>query len=133
MGQSIPFPEEPATVISRASRLDKIPPYLFGEIAALKRKAIAEGRDLVDLGIGDPDQPTPEPIVEALAAAAKNPETHRYDESAAGWTPFLEAVGTWFRRRFDVRIDPAAEAMLLIGSKEGLSHLAWAYIEAGDI
>jgi LL-diaminopimelate aminotransferase len=120
-------------VISRASRLDKIPPYLFGEIAALKRKAIAEGRDLVDLGIGDPDQPTPEPIVEALAAAAKNPETHRYDESAAGWTPFLDAVGTWFRRRFDVTIDPATEAMLLIGSKEGLSHLAWAYIEAGDI
>ncbi len=120
-------------MISRASRLEKIPPYLFGEIAALKRKAIAEGRDLVDLGIGDPDQPTPEPIIEALTRAAKNPETHRYDESNAGWTPFLEAVGTWFQRRFDVTIDPATEAMLLIGSKEGLSHLAWAYIEAGDI
>ncbi len=120
-------------MISRASRLDKIPPYLFGEIAALKRKAIAEGRDLVDLGIGDPDQPTPEPIIEALAKAAKNPETHRYDETNAGWTPFLEAVATWFRRRFDVPIDPATEAMLLIGSKEGLSHLAWAYIDPGDL
>ena len=120
-------------MISRASRLDKIPPYLFGEIAALKRKALSEGRDLVDLGIGDPDQPTPEPIIEALAKAARNPETHRYDESNAGWTPFLEAVGTWFRRRFDVSIDPATEAMLLIGSKEGLSHLAWAYIEPGDV
>jgi len=120
-------------VIARASRLEKIPPYLFGEIAALKRKAIAEGRDLVDLGIGDPDQPTPEPIIDALAVAARNPETHRYDESSAGWTAFLEAVGTWFQRRFGVAIDPATEAMLLIGSKEGLSHLAWAYIEAGDI
>ena len=120
-------------MISRASRLDKIPPYLFGEIAALKRKALSEGRDLVDLGIGDPDQPTPPPIIEALAAAARNPETHRYDESSAGWTPFLDAVATWFRRRFDVAIDPATEAMLLIGSKEGLSHLAWAYIEPGDI
>jgi LL-diaminopimelate aminotransferase len=120
-------------LITRASRLEKIPPYLFGEIAALKRKALAEGRDLVDLGIGDPDQPTPEPIIEALAKAAHNPETHRYDETNAGWTPFLEAVSTWFQRRFDVAIDPATESMLLIGSKEGLSHLAWAYIESGDI
>src|SRR2546423_13000931 len=111
--------EEDPAVIARARRLEKIPPYLFGEIAALKRKALAEGRDLIDLGIGDPDQPTPEPIVEALAKAAHNPETHRYDETPAGWTPFLEAVSTWFRKRFEVPIDPAAEAMLLIGSKEG--------------
>ena len=120
-------------MIARASRLDKIPPYLFGEIAALKRKAVAEGRDLVDLGIGDPDQPTPASIIEALAKAAHDPETHRYDETNAGWTPFLEAVGTWFQKRFGVAIDPATEAMLLIGSKEGLSHLAWAFIDPGDI
>lgn len=120
-------------MITRASRLEKIPPYLFGEIAALKRKALAEGRDLIDLGIGDPDQPTPGPIIDALAKAAHNPETHRYDETNAGWTPFLEAVSTWFKRRFDVSIDPATESMLLIGSKEGLSHLAWAYIESGDL
>ena len=125
--------EGDSPVIERASRLDKIPPYLFGEIAALKRKAIAEGRDLIDLGIGDPDQPTPTSIIEALAKAARNPETHRYDETNAGWTPFLEAVGTWFEKRFGVKIDPVTEAMLLIGSKEGLSHLAWAYIEEGDI
>lgn len=120
-------------MIARASRLEKIPPYLFGEIAALKRKAIAEGRDLIDLGIGDPDQPTPESIITALADAARNPETHRYDETPAGWVPFLEAVEMWFQQRFGVAIDPATEAMLLIGSKEGLSHLAWAYIEAGDV
>lgn len=120
-------------MITRAKRLDKIPPYLFGEIAALKRQAIAEGRDLIDLGIGDPDQPTPEPIIKALNEAAHNPETHRYDETPAGWTPFLEAVTTWAKRRFGVELDPATEAMLLIGSKEGLSHLAWAYIDPGDI
>lgn len=127
------FQEDRSHVISRASRLDKIPPYLFGEIAALKRQALAEGRDLIDLGIGDPDQPTPESIIDALAVAARNPETHRYDETNAGWTPFLEAVSVWFERRFGVPIDAGTEAMLLIGSKEGLSHLAWAYIDAGDI
>ena len=97
-------------MIARASRLDKIPPYLFGEIAALKRKAVAEGRDLVDLGIGDPDQPTPASIIEALAKAAHDPETHRYDETNAGWTPFLEAVGTWFQKRFGVAIDQIGRA-----------------------
>ena len=120
-------------MISRAKRLELIPPYLFGEIAALKRKAFAEGKDLVDLGIGDPDQPTPASIIDALSQAAHNPETHRYDETNAGWTPFLEAVSTFGKRRFDIDIDPATEAMLLIGSKEGLSHLAWSYIDPGDI
>lgn len=120
-------------MIARAARLEKIPPYLFGEIAALKRQAIAAGRDLIDLGIGDPDQPTPPSIIEALNRAAHDPETHRYDESNAGWTPFLEAVATWTKRRFDVDVDPATEAMLLIGSKEGLAHLAWAYIDPGDV
>ena len=120
-------------MIARAQRLEKIPPYLFSEIAAAKRKALAEGRDLIDLGIGDPDQPTPAPIIEALAQAAHNPATHRYDETNAGWTPFLEAVSTWAKRRFDVDIDAQTEAMLLIGSKEGLSHLAWAYIDPGDL
>ncbi len=120
-------------MIARAKRLDKIPPYLFGEIAALKRKALAEGRDLIDLGIGDPDQPTPEPILTALERAAHDSETHRYDETNAGWAPFLEAAATWAGRRFEVAIDPNTEALLLIGSKEGLAHLAWAYIDPGDL
>ncbi|MCS6776641.1 MAG: LL-diaminopimelate aminotransferase [Chloroherpetonaceae bacterium] len=120
-------------MIARAQRLEKLPPYLFAEIATLKRKAIAEGRDLIDLGIGDPDQPTPNSIIDALKEAAQDPETHRYDETPAGWIPFLEAVATWAGRRFDVSIDPAKEAMLLIGSKEGLAHLAWAYIDPGDL
>lgn len=120
-------------MIERAKRLDKIPPYLFGEIARLKAQALAEGRDLIDFGIGDPDQPTPAPIIDALYKAAKDPETHRYDESPAGDPVFLEAVSRWFRRRFGVEIDPKTEALLLIGSKEGLAHLAWAYIDPGDL
>jgi len=120
-------------LIARAKRLEKIPPYLFGEIAAAKRKALAEGRDLIDLGIGDPDQPTPEPIIAALDQAAHDPETHRYDETNAGWVPFLEAAATWAGRRFGITVNPETEALLLIGSKEGLAHLAWAYIDPGDL
>lgn len=120
-------------MIARARRLEKIPPYLFAEISALKRKALAEGRDLIDMGIGDPDQPTPDSIIQALNVAARSPETHRYDETDAGWLPFLDAVSTFCGRRFGIEVDPNTEAMLLIGSKEGLAHLAWAYIDPGDI
>jgi len=120
-------------MVSPASRLGKIPPYLFGEIARAKAKAKAEGRDLIDFGIGDPDQPTPAPIIDALTRAAHDPETHRYDESDAGWPPFLASAARWYGRRFGVELDPASEVLLLIGSKEGLAHLAWAYIDPGDL
>ncbi|MGC8668052.1 MAG: LL-diaminopimelate aminotransferase [Chthonomonadales bacterium] len=119
-------------MVQRAQRMDQIPPYLFGEIARLKAKALAEGKDLIDLGIGDPDQPTPTPIVEALCEAAKDPRTHRYDETPAGEPELLEAFCAWFRQRFGVQLDPATQALLLIGSKEGLAHLAWAYLDPGD-
>lgn len=119
--------------MERAKRLDKIPPYLFGEIARLKAKAISEGKDLIDLGIGDPDQPTPQPIIDKLCEAAGDPETHRYDETEAGWPLFLGAVSRWYKKRFNVDIDPKSEAMLLIGSKDGLAHLCWAMIDPGDI
>lgn len=119
--------------MERAKRLDKIPPYLFGEIARLKAQAISEGRDLIDLGIGDPDQPTPEPIVEKLCEAARNPNTHRYDESEAGWPDFLEAVERWYRRRFGVELDPETQILLLLGSKDGLAHICWAMIDPGDV
>lgn len=119
--------------MERAKRLDKIPPYLFGEIARLKAKCIAEGRDLVDMSIGDPDQPTPQPIIDKLCDAAQNPETHRYDETEAGWPLFLESVARWYKKRFDVDIDPDSEALLLLGSKDGLAHLCWAMIDPGDV
>ena len=117
----------------RAKRLDLIPPYLFGEIARLKAKAIAEGADLIDFGIGIPDQPTPEPIVNYFCKAVKNPETHMYDESEAGWPTYLAAVSEWCRKKLGVEIDPKTEAMLLIGSKDGLAHLPWAMIDPGDV
>jgi LL-diaminopimelate aminotransferase len=120
-------------MVQPAQRLGKIPPYLFGEIARMKAAARAEGRDLIDLGIGDPDQPTPAPIIQALADAARDPATHRYDESDAGWPPFLESVSRWYGRRFGVEVDPKRESLLLIGSKEGLAHLAWAFIDPGDL
>ena len=119
--------------MQRAQRLSLIPPYLFGEIARLKAQAIAEGRDLVDLGIGDPDQPTPEPILEQLNHFAHNPATHRYDESNAGVPQFLDDVAMWFQGRFGVTLDPKNEIIELIGSKEGLAHVAWAFIDPGDV
>jgi LL-diaminopimelate aminotransferase len=120
-------------LIEHAQRLDKIPPYLFGEIARAKAKAIAEGKDLIDLGIGDPDQPTPASIIKALSSEADKPETHRYDESPAGDPVFIQAVCRWFEKRFGVPISSEKEALLLIGSKEGLAHLAWAFLNPGDI
>ncbi|MGQ9456124.1 MAG: LL-diaminopimelate aminotransferase [Armatimonadota bacterium] len=119
--------------MERAQRLNKIPPYLFGEIARLKTQAIEEGKDLIDLGIGDPDQPTPEPIVKKLCEAAYDPATHRYDETEAGWPSFLEAVSRWYRRRFAVEVDSKTQALLLLGSKDGLAHICWAMIDPGDI
>jgi LL-diaminopimelate aminotransferase len=119
--------------LQRAKRLSLIPPYLFGEIARLKAQALGEGRDLVDLGIGDPDQPTPEPILEKLNEFAHDPANHRYDESNAGVPQFLDDVATWFQRRFGVTLDPKSEIIELIGSKEGLAHVAWAFIDPGDV
>jgi LL-diaminopimelate aminotransferase len=119
--------------LQRAKRLSLIPPYLFSEIARLKAQALGEGRDLVDLGIGDPDQPTPEPILEKLNEFAHDPANHRYDESNAGVPQFLDDVATWFQRRFGVTLDPKSEIIELIGSKEGLAHVAWAFIDPGDV
>ena len=116
----------------RAKRLDLIPPYLFGEIARLKAAARAEGKDLIDFGIGDPDQPTPTPIIDRLYEEAKNPETHCYDESDAGDPIFLKQAAQWFNNRYGVEVT-TDQMVLLIGSKEGLAHLCWAYIDPGDI
>ena len=119
--------------MQRAKRLGLIPPYLFGEIAKMKAAAIAEGRDLIDLGIGDPDQPTPANIIDKLTEFSHDPATHRYDESNMGPTEFLADVAKWFQGRFGVTLDPTNEILELIGSKEGLAHAAWAFIDPGDI
>lgn len=119
--------------MQRAKRLSLIPPYLFGEIARLKAQAIAEGRDLIDLGIGDPDQPTPSEIVEKLGEFAKDPSTHCYDEFPAGRAEFLSEAASWFKGQFGVELDPKTEMLELIGSKEGLAHIVWATIDPGDV
>lgn len=116
-----------------SARLEKIPPYLFAEMARIKREAIAKGADVIDLGIGDPDQPTPEPVIQALRESVGKPETHRYDETARGWQSYLEAAGRFYKREFGVDLDPATDFTQVIGSKEGLAHLAWAYCDPGDM
>lgn len=118
---------------SRSKRLDMIPPYLFAEIARIKREAIASGADVIDLGIGDPDLPTPQPVIDALKHSVDNPETHRYDETAMGWTSFVTAAADWYKSEFGPELDPRTEVVQLIGSKEGLAHLAWAYLDPGDV
>ncbi len=118
---------------ARAKRLDQIPPYLFAEISRIKREAIASGADVIDLGIGDPDNPTPQDIIAALGEAARDPATHRYDETARGWGPFLDAAAEWYAREFGVALDAASEIVQVIGSKEGLAHLCWSYIDPGDL
>ncbi len=110
-----------------------IPPYLFAEISRIKAEAIASGADIIDLGIGDPDLPTPSPVIDALTSSAHKPETHRYDETPRGWVSYLEAASDWYAKEFGPKLDPATEVVQLIGSKEGLAHLAWAYIDQGDI
>jgi LL-diaminopimelate aminotransferase len=118
---------------SPAKRLSLIPPYLFAEMSRVKAEAIAKGADIIDLGIGDPDLPTPVAVREALKRAVDDPATHRYDETPRGWLPFLDAATSWYQREFGVTLDAKTDVCQLIGSKEGLAHLAWAYAEPGDI
>ncbi|MCL6518532.1 MAG: LL-diaminopimelate aminotransferase [Armatimonadetes bacterium] len=121
-------------MVEFAKRLQSIPPYLFGEVAKLKAQALEKWGDIIDFGIGDPDQPTPSPIIEELAKAAMDPTTHRYDETDYGLPEFINAVAGWYGRRFGVGLESdKGEVLLLIGSKEGLAHLAWAFIDPGDI
>jgi LL-diaminopimelate aminotransferase len=114
-----------------ADRLSRLPPYLFAEIDRMKREARARGVDIIDLGVGDPDQPTPAHIVEKLREAAADPANHRYP-SYEGLPRFREAVAGWYRRRFGVTLDPATEIVSLIGSKEGIAHLPLAFVNPGD-
>lgn len=118
---------------NRSTRLDRIPPYLFAEIARIKAETVASGADVIDLGIGDPDLPTPAPVVDALYRAAQDPSNHRYDESPRGYPPFLKAAVDWYGREFGVALDPDRHALQVIGSKEGLAHLAWAFVDEGDV
>ncbi|KKQ11661.1 MAG: LL-diaminopimelate aminotransferase [candidate division TM6 bacterium GW2011_GWF2_36_6] len=113
-------------------KIRKIPPYLFAEIDKRKEAAIASGIDIVDLGIGDPDLPTPDYIIEAMVAAVKNPSTHNYPPYQ-GIYEFRKAVADWYLDRFGVSLDPDKEVVSLIGSKEGIAHAFLTFLDPGDI
>ncbi|MBX3324993.1 MAG: LL-diaminopimelate aminotransferase [Nitrospira sp.] len=115
-----------------ATRIKTLPPYLFAAIDKMKQEAIARGVDIINLGIGDPDLPTPMPIIESLAKAAKDPKHHQYP-SYEGMLSFRKAVADWYKRRFNVTLDPANEVLTLIGSKEGIGHIHLAFVDPGDI
>ena len=115
-----------------ANRVDKLPPYLFVEISRKIAAKRAQGIDVISFGIGDPDIPTPQHIIDSLTAASKVPANHRYPESE-GLPEFRKAVSAWYHRRFGVTLDPDKEVLPLIGSKEGISHLALCFIDPGDI
>jgi LL-diaminopimelate aminotransferase len=118
--------------IKKAQRINQLPPYLFAEIDRSKRAALARGVDLIDLGIGDPDIPTPSVVVEKLLEGASKPANHRYPNSS-GMAEFRQAVAAWYQSRFNVKLDADKEVVSLIGSKEGIGNMAVAFVDPGDV
>ncbi|MBI2104190.1 MAG: LL-diaminopimelate aminotransferase [Candidatus Omnitrophica bacterium] len=115
----------------KAERLKQLPPYLFVELDRAKRKLQEAGKDVIDLGVGDPDLPTPAPIVARLARAAEDPANHRYSFTE-GIRELREAIARWYERRFGVALDPQTEILPLLGSKEGIAHFPLAVANPGD-
>ncbi len=115
-----------------ANRIKNLPPYLFAAIDKMKQEAIQKGMDIINLGVGDPDLPTPPNIVKRLQTAAQESRNHQYP-SYEGLLTFRQAVSRWYQRRFGVALDPASEVLTLIGSKEGIGHFPLAFINPGDV
>lgn len=118
--------------ISPADRLQQLPPYVFARLDELKARAREQGLDLIDLGMGNPDGATPQPVVEAAIAALQNPASHGYPPFE-GTASFRRTITKWYNRRYNVELDPDSEALPLLGSKEGIAHFAIAYINPGDL
>ena len=114
------------------SRIKRLPPYVFAIVNNLKMEARRKGEDIIDLGMGNPDGATPKHIVDKLVEAARKPKNHRYSASK-GITQLRMAVCEWYKNRYDVELDPESEAVVTIGSKEGLSHLVLATVGPGDV
>ncbi len=113
-------------------RIKRLPPYVFAIVNQMKMEARKRGEDIIDFGMGNPDMGTPQHIVDKLVEAAYNPKNHRYSASR-GIPKLRAAIADWYKRRYEVEIDPETEAIATMGAKEGLSHLALATIEPGDI
>ena len=118
--------------IELAERLKKLPPYLFAEIDKVKRKVIAEGKDVINLGVGDPDLPTPKHIIDALKSAAENPANHQYALDQ-GKPELRAAIADYYKNKFGVALDKDAEILPLLGSKEGIGHIHLAFVNPGDV
>ncbi|MBI3354083.1 MAG: LL-diaminopimelate aminotransferase [Nitrospirae bacterium] len=118
--------------VDRAKRIKNLPPYLFASIDKMKQEAVKKGIDIINLGIGDPDIPTPPNIVKRLQEAVKNEKYHQYP-SYEGLLIFRQAVAEWYKKRFNVKLNPEDEVLTLIGSKEGIGHFPLAYINPGDV
>jgi alanine-synthesizing transaminase len=119
-------------LIEEFHRISRLPPYVFNIVNELKAKARAAGEDIIDFGMGNPDQPTPKHIVDKMIEATQRPDTHRYSMSK-GIPRLRKAICYWYKTRFDVDLDPETEAIVTIGSKEGLAHLALATLGPGDV
>ncbi|MFA5055289.1 MAG: LL-diaminopimelate aminotransferase [Dehalococcoidia bacterium] len=115
-----------------AKRIEQLPPYLFVGISKKIAEKKSQGIDVISLGIGDPDLPTPPHIIERLCRAARDPQNHRYPDSE-GLPEFRKAVADWYKRRFDIGLDPNKEVVSLIGAKDGVAHISWCLIDPGDI
>lgn len=118
--------------ISRADRLNALPPYVFARLDELKASAREQGIDLIDLGMGNPDGSAPQPVIDGAIAALSEPKFHGYPPFE-GTRDFREAITRWYQRHYNVALDPNSEALPLLGSKEGLAHFALAYINPGDV
>ncbi|MGD9505647.1 MAG: aminotransferase class I/II-fold pyridoxal phosphate-dependent enzyme [Syntrophobacteraceae bacterium] len=118
--------------MAQNSRMRRLPPYVFAQVNALKTELRRAGEDIIDLGMGNPDLPTPKHIIDKLVEAAQKPHNHRYSASR-GITRLRDAISGWYKRRYDVDIDPESEAIVTIGAKEGLSHLVLSLISPGDV
>jgi len=113
-------------------RIDRLPPYVFAAVDELKMEARQKGEDIIDLGMGNPDLPTPEHIVKKMVEAVQKAKNHRYSASR-GITKLRHAISDWYKERFGVKIDPEEEAIVTIGAKEGIAHLVLATISPGDV
>lgn len=123
--------EKYVTVNKDFPRIDRLPPYVFSIVGDLKMEARRRGEDIIDFGMGNPDQPTPKHIIDKLVEVAQRDDTHRYSMSK-GIPRLRRAICNWYKSRYDVDLDPETEAIVTLGSKEGLAHLAMAVVDKGD-
>src|SRR5579885_2392865 len=131
IGDCLPSRTHATIMKAQFQRIERLPPYVFNTVGELKMAARRRGEDIIDFGMGNPDQPTPKHIVDKLIEVAQRPDTHRYSVSK-GIPRLRKAICDWYRRRYNVSLDPESEAIVTIGSKEGLAHLAMAIVDRGD-